>query len=59
MMVCPYCYGKGERGSIEWGAVKICPECQGSGILSCCDTAGANCVVEVSQEPTTEKENVK
>jgi len=40
-MVCEYCYGKGERGSIEWRGVKICPECQGSGIVSCCDTAGA------------------
>jgi RecJ-like exonuclease len=40
-MVCPKCYGMG------WACIagkmhsKPCPECQGSGIVSCCDTAGA------------------
>lgn len=37
-MVCPDCYGTGAVGR---GGV-ICAECQGSGIISCCDTAGAN-----------------
>jgi hypothetical protein len=41
-MICEHCYGKGERGSVCWIGTKICPECQGSGIVSCCDTAGAS-----------------
>ena len=40
-MLCPKCYGKGERGSVEWNGVALCLECQGSGIVSCCDTAGS------------------
>lgn len=44
-MICEHCYGKGERGSVEWDGVRVCPECQGSGIVSCCDTAGAQSVI--------------
>lgn len=40
MMVCPRCHGPGSiyAGSNGW---QPCPECQGCGIVSCCDTAGA------------------
>ena len=39
-MVCPRCYGPGSvyAGREGW---QPCPECHGSGIVSCCDTAGA------------------
>lgn len=40
-MICEHCYGKGVRGSVEWSDARRCPECQGPGIVSCCDTAGA------------------
>lgn len=40
-MICEHCYGKGIRGSVEWNDARCCPECHGSGIVSCCDTAGA------------------
>ena len=41
-MICEHCYGKGERGSVEWRGVKICPNCQGCGIVHCCEGARAN-----------------
>lgn len=41
-MICEHCYGNGERGSVLWKGIRVCPECQGSGIVSCCDTAGAS-----------------
>jgi len=36
-MICEHCYGKGERGSVEWRGVKICPNCQHFGIVHCCE----------------------
>ena len=53
-MICEHCYGKGMRGSVEWRGVKICPECQGSGIAYCCDKAGENCNGPQVEEDETE-----
>jgi len=54
-MNCPKCYGRGRvtsKADFRQGRTKItldeisqCPECQGSGIVSCCDTAGEGYVV--------------
>jgi DnaJ-class molecular chaperone len=41
-MVCPKCYGCGEDVHAPTSYFVPCPECQGSGIVSCCDTAGAS-----------------
>ena len=43
MMVCQSCYRHGYVRKLElyrFGLV-VCRECQGCGIVSCCDTAGA------------------
>ena len=48
-MVCPYCAGAGEVIYIPGVGRAICPECQGSGIVSCCDTAGANEYVSAAE----------
>ena len=44
-MVCPTCHGTGSQRFERLGDFPAfstrCYECQGSGIVSCCDTAGA------------------
>ena len=54
-MVCPKCAGSAcflqgytTEGKFEKWPIP-CPECQGSGIVSCCDTAGAS-------EPLTDED---
>jgi len=55
-MICEHCYGKGERGSVEWKGVKICPDCQGSGIVHCCE---GECVDQAEKEKPHEAEEAK
>jgi hypothetical protein len=49
-MNCPRCAGSGRRVICHEPMVDYssgpCPECQGSGIVSCCDTAGAHMTEE-------------
>jgi hypothetical protein len=49
-VICPLCFGggkypvvrvKSEDGSFVVTQELPCPECEGNGIASCCDTAGA------------------
>ena len=50
-MICPTCHGTGRGpndGTYLYASINLrvdirgtCPECRGSGISSCCDTAGA------------------
>ena len=51
-MVCPKCYGLG--CSCHDPRVP-CPECQGSGIVSCCDTAGAGGDVDAQHGETAQE----
>jgi RecJ-like exonuclease len=39
-MICPDCHGKGRIKLFRHGKMP-CLECNGSGIVSCCDSAGA------------------
>jgi hypothetical protein len=59
-MICPLCFGRGkfpvvrvrsEDGSFVVTQELPCPECQGSGIASCCDTAGNSGIAEGGAQP--------
>lgn len=40
-MICERCFGRGCSRDMV-----LCPECRGTGVVSCCDTAGASAVEE-------------
>ena len=42
-MICEICHGEGSLATL-FGETRPCPECNGSGVASCCDTAGAHYV---------------
>jgi len=42
-MICETCHGQGSVNQSQ------CEQCQGSGIVSCCDTAGENQIIKKSQ----------
>jgi DnaJ-class molecular chaperone len=59
-MICPTCHGGGRRiakaivdpdGRI---AIEPCPECNGCGVVSCCDAAGSVVVCEPITNPAPE-----
>jgi hypothetical protein len=53
-MRCENCHGNGHKWSQLTQEYLHCMECLGSGIASCCDTAGAN-VTKWYTEPISER----
>lgn len=49
-MICEYCRGTGRGRKRTHPPLGFwpCPECQGSGIVSCCDTAGASMLADLT-----------
>ena len=61
-MICPTCHGTGRGpndGTYLYASINLrvdirgtCPECRGSGISSCCDTAGAGIAATLGADMT-------
>ena len=39
-MICEICHGEGSLDTL-FGETRPCPDCNGSGVASCCDAAGS------------------
>lgn len=40
-MICEECHGKGRYWNVLLEEHRPCPDCNGSGVASCCDAAGS------------------
>jgi len=48
-MICPTCHGKGLIAEVL-GYPVVCADCNGSGVASCCDAAGASLFAASNEE---------